>query len=359
MIRLGLNDRQLSSLRFTVSPLMHVVQAVVRLQQRPHQPPAWLPERWSRVSRTSRALLLDLIDPATHSIPDFLIPLTDQYRPGVETELAAVAATPLDELRADLRLTFRLGAVDEVFAYRLGAVPAVADKWRKAPNELVSAAWAGHSGPLLDALQQALYEVWQVVLAPTWPVIRSVTETDVMHRLRLVGSAGMSSAVLELVDGHEWDGRAAQLDSPLDLDLTQQRFRVVLSPSVLLDSDRSLIIAGDELVVGYPCRGRAVVVGPHAAGESVEPVAPVGLNGPDGLGTRHRLIAALEVPQAGHSLAARLGLSKATVSYHLGRLHSSGLVERRRLGREVYYARTPAADRLTMPPPREARPTSS
>lgn len=347
MIRLGLNDRQLSSLRFTVSPLMHVVQAVVRLQQRPHQPPAWLPERWSRVSRTSRALLLDLIDPATHSIPDFLIPLTNQYRPSVEAELAAVAATPFDELRADLRLTFRLGAVDEVFAGRLGVVPAVADKWRKAPGDLVAAAWAGQSGPLLAAVQAALYEVWQVVLAPTWPMIRSVTETDVMHRLQLVGSAGMSSAVLELVDGQEWDGRAARLDSPLDLDLTQQRYRVVLSPSVLLDNDRSLVIAGDELVVGYPCRGRAVVVGPHAAGESVEP------RGPDGLGTRHRLIAALEVPQAGHSLAARLGLSKATVSYHLGRLHSSGLVERRRLGREVYYARTPAADRLTTP--RDAR----
>ncbi|GAA0948442.1 hypothetical protein GCM10009554_46080 [Kribbella koreensis] len=69
-------------------------------------------------------------------------------------------------------------------------------------------------------------------------------------------------------------------------------------------------------------------------------------------------MAALEVPQPGHTLAARLGLSKATVSYHLGRLHSSGLVERRRLGREVYYARTPAADRLTTPL-RDARPTPS
>ncbi|MEV6409955.1 helix-turn-helix domain-containing protein [Kribbella sp. NPDC051718] len=352
MIRLGLNDRQLSTLRFTVSPLMQLVHAVLWIQQRPHQPPAWLPERWSQVSPTSRALLLDLIDPATHSIPDFLLPVTDQYRPTVETELAAVAATPLSDLRAHLRLTYRLGPVDEMFAGYLGVVPAVADGWRKEPTELVEAAWSGQSAPLLDAVQQALADAWQVLLAPTWPAIRAVTETDVMHRLHLVKTAGMSSAALELVDGEQWDGKAAQLDSPLELDLTRLRHRIVLAPTALLEHGRAVVISGDELVVGYPCRGRAAIIGPHATGDA--PQVPAS----DGLGTRHRLMAALEVPQPGHSLAARLGLSKATVSYHLGRLHSSGLVERRRLGREVYYARTPAADQLTTPL-RDVRPTPS
>lgn len=352
MIRLGLNDRQLSTLRFTVSPMMHVVEAVLWIRQRPHQPPAWLPRRWSQVSPASRTLLLDLIDPATHSIPDFLVPVTDQYRPTAETELAAIAATPLDDLRAHLRLTYRLGPVNETFACRMGVVPAVADKWRKEPTALVEAAWAGQSAPLLDAVQQALAEAWQVLLAPTWPVIRSVTETDVMHRLQLVKAAGMSSAAVELVDGEAWDGEAAQLDSPLELDLTRLRRRIVLAPSVLLDRGRAVIISGDDLLIGYPCRGRAAVIGPHTTGDSPREQPS------DGLGTRHRLIAALEIPQPGHTLAARLGLSKATVSYHLGRLHSSGLVERRRLGREVYYARTPAGDRLTMPL-RDARPTPS
>ncbi|NEA37284.1 helix-turn-helix domain-containing protein [Streptomyces sp. SID13031] len=342
----------MSTLRFTVSPLMQLIHAVLWIQQRPHLPPTWLPQRWSRVSPASRTLLLDLIDPATHSIPDFLLPLTDRYRPTIETELAVIAATPLNDLRAHLRLTYRLGPVDEAFAGHLGVVPAVADSWRKEPTELVEAAWAGQCDPLLDAVQQALAEAWQVLLAPTWPVIRAVTETDVMYRLHLVKTAGMSSAALELVDGEAWDGQAAQLDSPLELDLTRLRHRIVLAPAVLLDRGRAVIVSGDDLVVGYPCRGRAVVVGPHSTGDSPEETTS------EGLGTRHRLIAALEIPQPGHSLAARLGLSKATVSYHLGRLHSSGLVERRRLGREVYYARTPAADRLT-PSLRDVRPTPS
>ncbi|MEV8375158.1 winged helix-turn-helix domain-containing protein [Kribbella sp. NPDC056861] len=352
MIRLGLNDQQLSTLRFTVSPLMHVTEAVIRIQQRPHQPPAWLPRRWAQVSPGSRTLLLDLIDPSTHSIPDFLLPLTDQYRPSTEFELAALAATPLADLRAQLRLTYRLGPVDEVFADRMGVVPAVADRWRKAPSELVAAAWAGQSGPLLDAAQQALAEVWEVVLAPTWPVIRSVTETDVMHRLHLVRSAGMSSAALELVDGEAWDGRAAQLESPLELDLTRLHHRIVLAPSTLIERGRAVIISGDNLLIGYPCRGRGVISGPHATGRAPKESPS------EGLGTRHRLIAALEVPQPGHSLAVRLGLSKATVSYHLGRLHSSGLVDRGRHGREVYYARTPAGEALTTPL-RDAGPTPS
>jgi DNA-binding transcriptional ArsR family regulator len=354
VIRLGLNDRQLTTLRFTVSPMMHVVEAVLWIRQRPQQPPAWLPQRWSQVSSASRALLLELIDPATHSIPDFLIPLTDQYRPTVETELAVMAATPLDVLRAHLRLSYRLGPVNENFARHMGAVPAVADRWRKEPTPLVAAAWAGDSAPLLAAAQQAMAEAWQVLLAPTWPVIRSVTETDVMHRLQLVKTTGMSSAAVELVDGEDWDGQSAQLDSPLELDLTRAGRRIVLAPSVLLDRGRAVIISGDDLLIGYPCRGRAVVTGPHATADA--PEEPL----TDALGTRHRLIAALEIPQPGHSLAARLGLSKATVSYHLGRLHSSGLVERRRLGREVYYARTQAAERLTTPGTlRDARPTPS
>jgi DNA-binding transcriptional ArsR family regulator len=355
MIRLGLNDQQLSTLRFTVSPLLHVVETVLWIQQRRRQLPVWLPDRWSQVSPDSRALLLDLIDPSTHSIPDFLLPVTAQYRPSAETELTAVAATPLAVLRDQLRLTYRLGPMDEVFTGRLGVVPAVADKWRKAPSELVRAASAGHREPLLTAARDALQEAWHVVIAPSWPLIRSVTETDVMHRLQLVKTAGMSSAALELVDGADWDGEAARLDSQLDLDLTNIRSRIVLAPVVVLDRGRSLVVSGDNLLIGYPCRGRAIVVGPRTTGES-----PIETH-PDGLGTRHRLLAALEVPQPGHNLAARLGLSKATVSYHLGRLHSSGLVERRRLGREVYYARTPAADRfsLTAPPPRDARPTPS
>lgn len=357
MIRLGLNDQQLCTLRFTVSPLLHVVQAVLRIRQ--HQQPEWLLGRWSQVSTTTRGLLLDLIDPATHSIPDFLMPLTDQYRPSVDTELAAVAATRPEDLHDHLRLTYRLGPVDETYARRLGAVPAVADKWRKEPSELVRAAWAGRSDPLLTAVQEALLEVWQVMLAPTWPLIRSVTETDVMHRLQLVRAAGMSSSLVDLVDGEDWDGQAAQIDSSLELDLTNLHHRIVLAPLVLLDHGRSLVVSSNELMIGYPCRGRAVVVGPHATGESPGRQGPAVLAS-EVLGTRHRLLAALDVPQPGHGLAARLGLSKATVSYHLSRLHDSGLVERRRLGREVYYARTPAADRLTAAAvPLDARPTPS
>lgn len=355
MIRLGLSDQQLATLRFTVSPLMHVVQAVLWIRQHPEH--GWPARRWSRVSPGTRELLLNLIDPSTHSIPDFLNPLTDQYRPTVETELAAVAATPLEQLREELRLVYRLGPVNEVVGRRLGAEPAVADSWRKEPMELAQKAWDGETEPLLTAVQAALLEAWQVLLAPTWPLVRSVTETDVMYRLQLIRTAGMSSSALELFDGEEWDGKAAHLDSHLDLDLTHVNCRIILAPSVLMESGRALIGSCADLVVGYPCRGRGAIIGPHATGETAGQQAPVVLGTSQVLGTPHRLLVALEVPQAGHGLAARLGLSKATVSYHLGRLHSSGLVERRRLGREVYYARTPAAEKVIGPP--DVRPTPS
>jgi DNA-binding transcriptional ArsR family regulator len=88
----------------------------------------------------------------------------------------------------------------------------------------------------------------------------------------------------------------------------------------------------------YPARG---------IGElwTVAPPAPARLAGVLGA-TRALLIADLAQPATTTSLADRHGLSPAAVSAQLGRLRDAGLVTSRRVGKEVQYQRTRAAEML-------------
>jgi DNA-binding transcriptional ArsR family regulator len=64
-------------------------------------------------------------------------------------------------------------------------------------------------------------------------------------------------------------------------------------------------------------------------------------------GNRSRLLAALGTPASSTGLAALTGLPLGSVGGHLKVLRESGLVERRRSGREVLYWRTALGDALT------------
>jgi DNA-binding transcriptional ArsR family regulator len=61
---------------------------------------------------------------------------------------------------------------------------------------------------------------------------------------------------------------------------------------------------------------------------------------------RAAVLGALDEPATTSALAARLGVSPASVSEHLGVLRRAGLVAARRDGRRVLYARTATGDAL-------------
>jgi DNA-binding transcriptional ArsR family regulator len=86
-----------------------------------------------------------------------------------------------------------------------------------------------------------------------------------------------------------------------------------------------------QVMIGYPARGR---------GQVWAVASPAGQQS-DLLGVRRAaLLADLVTPRSTTELARRHGLSPATVSYHLGRLHQAGLVARRQDGHSVMYERT-------------------
>ena len=75
---------------------------------------------------------------------------------------------------------------------------------------------------------------------------------------------------------------------------------------------------------------------PHSATSLDELIGP----------SRATILGDLGVPRSTAELSLRHGLTRATVSHHLGVLHRAGLLVRRRHGRQVLYRRSSRGDDL-------------
>lgn len=353
MIRISLTTAQLATARFTVSPLLHLVTGLVLVRSgRPT--PAWLRQGWCALPPGTRAVLEHLIDPSVHYVPDFVTPVPPGPRPSIESELQAVRDVPADRLRMQLSCYLRLGKVPRGYTAARGYTHAEGEGFRSDPTAADRRAWEGDptavSGPAADALAQA----WSAILAPRWPRLRAVLETDVLHCTTRAAAVGVTRAVLDVIEAVDWDGASAELASPVRADIGEHDGALVLAPLALPVAPRDFTVvmgAGfGEVMVVYPARGRGVlrsqsthpraVAAPDRAGGTLATLLP---------GTRGDVLRAVATPTAGHVVATTLAVSAATVSYHLERLRRAGLVQAHRRGKEVLYVQTDTARRLTAP----------
>lgn len=347
MIRISLTSDQLANARFAISPLLQLSMALIRLRTPGANAGPWLPERWLELSPPTRTLLGRLVDPPTGYIPDFINPYPQTDRPTLADELAAVRATPGERIREELGRSVRLGPVDPEYAAARGTTVEQADARRRTPTDLERAAWddpRALTGPTADALEEA----WSVLMAPGWSMMRGVLDADIWHRVRQISAGGVQEAVLELLGGDRWNGSTLELDTPVEADLSHRTGVIVFAPCVLDALPPLALLCAptpNDLFLGYPCRGHGVATGPFSSGRSAAVDVDAGLSDLVGA-TRLRVIDALTEPHSGRALASRLGVSAATVSYHLSRMHRGGLVERRRVGKEVLYSLTDQAARI-------------
>lgn len=357
MIRISLTTAQLATARFTVSPLLQLVSGLV-LVRSGRAVPSWLRAGWCALSPAARETLEHVVDPVVHYIPDFVTPVPPGPSPGIDAELQAVRDTSLQRLRMQLPCYLRLGPVPPGYAAARGYSLAQAEAIRTEPTPAERRAWAGDPAAMTGPVADALAEAWATIMAPRWPRLRAVLETDVLHRTSRAAAAGMTRAVLEVVEAGDWDGTGAELASRARADVGDHDGALVLAPLALArDAGDGTVVIGPgrgEVMVGYPARGRGalgqpaararpatatgddsdLVVGPEAALSTLLP------------GTRGDVLHTVANPTAGHVVAARLGVSPATVSYHLDRLRRAGLVQSHRRGKEVLYVQTETARRL-------------
>src|SRR5512132_3222499 len=297
MITLRFGPAALANVRFAISPLVEV-----RRSRRVLDDPAggamhlpWVVEA-RRLTADLDLSLLRALDPTGVYTPDFVTPPPDTPLAELDDELAAVAATPPEQARAEVERSYR----------RKPPLPAVLEPFVADPV-------AG-----LAEVVALLRVYWERTLAPHWPRVRALLEGDVLHRARQMADGGAERLFADVDPTVSWADNVLSIDKPAqhDVDLEERGLLFVPSafgwPDVLLITDPKW-----QPTIAYPARGAATLWEPRRA-------AP-----PDALGAllgklRARVLMALDRPRSTTDLARALGVSAGGVSQHLNVLREAG-----------------------------------
>ncbi len=312
MLTLHLGPEPLARSRFAVSRLAELSCALEVLTHPDRAPFAlgWVKLVRPRLDRESVALVYALVEPDSSYVPDFLVPLPAEYEPTLDSELAAVAATPAEIVRQQLARTFGT----------------------RLPRAVVDVLDAGGERAVAEVAADQLRHCWDIVLADAWPALRRVLDEDVRQRAADAAREGFGGILTGLHPTLHWDGRTLTRATSYELTV-DARPGLVLLPSVFLPWPALWHGTPDQVLVGYPARGRGTVW------SSPRPVLGAPVLGP----RRLTLLADLRTARSTSELSSRHGLSPATVSYHLARLRADDLVARRREGHSVLYGATERA----------------
>ncbi|MFI0805232.1 ArsR/SmtB family transcription factor [Amycolatopsis lurida] len=262
------------------------------------------------------ALLADLLprDGDTYT-PDLLTPQpgTDtQGRDLLDAQIAQIEAAAQDDLES------------QVFHY-------TRTHWSR-PLDTETRRVA-ESGRMQRRLANGLARFWRDTLADGWPDLRSILDQDIAHRATGIATHGIGRTLGTLHPDIAWSGDAVTIEKTWDGEVDGTGRDLVLAPGVLNWPD--VIIQVDtpgQLVLYYPAQR----VGTGRDRRSGNLAQVVG-------NARAAILADLETARSTAELAARLGYSPGTVSYHLGALHRARLVTKVRDGRYVLYQRTARA----------------
>jgi DNA-binding transcriptional ArsR family regulator len=322
MLQVVFTANDLANIRLASSPLWEVI-ASVHVLKSPDGHPFHRP--WiDRVRQRLRDADLDwqllsaLVPVPATTIPDFVSPPPSVPSPDLELELARLMATPADQVHE------ALGSLPEPTSPAVGAL---------------------YRDPVggLACLANVIRGYWDVALAPYWPRMLAMLESDVLYRARMLADGGVHKLLSDLDPKIQW------CDVSHTLHVHTQHF----TGSVKLDG-RGLLLVPSLFIwpkvyaklsrpwqptLRYPPRGIAELWQPSRTSPSVALSAVIGRS-------RTRLLSELRQPTTTSELAVRTGLTSGGVSQHLKVLRDAGLVSAHRAGRYVLYVRTELAQSL-------------
>ncbi len=318
MLRLDLGPDELAATRFACSALQETV-ASLRVLDDPtghtmHLP--WYRDVAGRAAGLELGLLRALV-PANGYAPDFISPPPDSPLPDLDGDLARVAATPADRVRAE-----------------------IAELFGSDPPQVV----AGLLNDPVDGLQTivAQLRLWfDVALEEHWPRIRALLQADISHRARCLSAGGARALFSELHPSVRWhEGGRLDLGIAYEAPVALDERGLLLVPSVF--AWPGIYVVSDppwQPTLIYTARGTAT------AWEPTREPAPDALRrliGP----TRAAILHALDAPQTGADLAGALEVTPSAVSQHIAVLRDAGLIATHRDGRHVFAQRTELGDQV-------------
>ncbi|MFI6580943.1 DUF5937 family protein [Embleya sp. NPDC050493] len=316
MIEIEFTPEDVARTRFVISPLWEVIASVRILKGADEQGihHTWTDRVRSRLAAAKVDLtpLTELIPVPTRALAGFLCPPPTTPLTSLDVELATLRATPLELLRTS----------SEVAPERIAALRA--DPERE-----------------LGRLAETIEVYWELALAPYWPRILTFLEGDILFRARRLVEGGARSLFNDLDPQVAWDAGTLQVRNRFACGRRTLDGRgLLLVPSAFVWPRVFSVLDGRwQPTLRYPPRGIGTLWAPART------AAPDALAGVLGR-SRATLLAELATPASTTDLARRAGLTPGGVSQHLSALRSAGLVAAHRVGREVLYARTRAAETL-------------
>ncbi|MEV6929007.1 DUF5937 family protein [Dactylosporangium sp. NPDC051485] len=311
---LGPDD--VARIRFAYSPMWELVASLRTLgdpaRQAIHRP--WVDAVRPRLAGVGgMEELLALVPPGGY-MPDFLTPPPEAQAPAFAAELERIRATPPATALAEVSIARPRGAP---------ALRAFQDD----PEAGVA------------RVADTLARYWDACLREDWPRVRALLEADVIRRTRTLAAGGARALFDSLHPTVTWTGDRLIIDRKHREILEPQGEGLVLVPSAFHWPTVAVMSAPYRLMLAYPVAGVGILW------EEQPPPAPDGLAALIGR-NRARMLVALAEPATTTALARRLSLTTGAVSQHLAILRGGGLAVGRRVGKEVYYSRTPTGDAL-------------
>jgi DNA-binding transcriptional ArsR family regulator len=305
MIRAHLDPMSVSRIRWALSPVLETV-GLMALTATGRSHPIWgdpgAAARYAmRDPAVSATAALARGHVTGHYMPDFLTPKPSPDGDGesqLHGQLDRVRSTPPDSL-AD-----QLGRMGRSEAPSLSRVAAA-----------------------------GLHTFWRLAVADRWPAMRLQLREHQERHIRAAATQGIGTVLNALHPGLRWEHDQLVVDKPYAEQVRFADAELVLVPTMA---------TWPRLVVQLCDPADASIGYPVAAGLGA-PEAP----GAELLGRgRSRVLHHAGAAVTTSELSRRLGLAASTVSHHLAVLHHAGLVSRTRDGREVFYRRTEAGERL-------------
>lgn len=302
-----------AGVRWAMSPI-HEVVSLARLLTEPRRHPVFHPwlrrRRQHLVGLDLSALTVFMADGAYR--PDFLDPSPMSSEPTVDDGVAALLATPIDQVHAEL-IDATAGHDDEVRRRLL-------DDPEKARSE------AG----------AAVRRLWKAAVEPEWPSMRQALRAEMLDRAVQVNREGLRAVIPRLHPSATSDGDTITVESPVDVEADCPD-GLILVPSLFI-TDRVQCTTSDHWspAICYPATGRYLW--------SV-PVTPRSLDRLLGA-TRSRILAALTTPLQTTVVANLVSVTTPTASEHLTILRDAGLIDSSRAGRTVTHELTAAGRAL-------------
>ena len=306
MIRLVLNTATATSIRFGISPAMEAVQLTRTIARRVR--PLESPEPWVRgaaekISALGVDELVDTMSSASY-YPDFLHPAPGlgSDRQVLERQLSQVRNTPLAHFEFELAMAYG----------------GQSHRWASSSLE-------EDRNLITDQLTRCI----NVVMKPMWQRVKAIASTDIGARGRRTSTMGLAQVMNGLHSRIRMTDDAVEYESVVDKEMPVGDAGLILIPSVLGPREVGVgVQPPGPMQITYPAKGSALLYEPGGDNRALADV----------LGsTRVSLLAETAEPTTTTDLAMRLGLSPATVSYHLTALSGVGWLTRTRIGRRVEY----------------------